>query len=1193
MSIKDRLIQYVFRGKNELSPEAKKIAEDLDKVRNAGKELTEELDKAKGAQGLAVSLRGASEASERARTTLERTEKRAADLREELNQNPGSKGLADSLRVAEREAARAARELDKLTAETKRAEEAAQAAGIDTSKLADEEQRLASEVERAKTAVTENTKQLRALERQQRAASRAAAEHKSRVDAARESMARGAKQVLGFAAAYLSLRSAMRLAQSGLNLVRDGIRSMLDTGSEFELMQQRVTGLMGSIEAGEQATAWISQFAKETGQLIPDVTEAFALLKAYGLDPMDGSLKAITDKSVQLGGGMERLSGITAALGQMWAKEKIQQEEVLQLTERGVVVWPLLEKAMGKTTAQLQDMAQKGQLGRDAVKLLIDEIGRSADGAAAAGLDTLQGKMNGLRNSVSEFFNRISESGAMDAVKERLSALADQIDRMDEDGTLDNLAQALSAAFVQGIEKIEEFARSLGHVDFKQLADASAEWLRDFGAKIDSAVEMGQMAGRIFTGVWHGFRTMVTGAATALVAATNMTLGSLARYGEKIADAVGLDSLAEKMRHTHELISALQDAFADATVESANKVAAAIEGSNKRVTASYRSMLESAKSAVSDLGDVYRNNISSLGNALAAIELTPTLEKLSGLEAAIQKAFDAGNLNEKERTQALEALSQRKADLGDVTEQTAIKIRELTRAIEDEKNKQAEALEERLKGNISLEEFAQRHNESAEAIVRLAQAAEEAAKPQDELAKTVESLKKEQAELFAEYRKGNITLEDYQKRHNALAEEISKLGGAATNAKRGIDEVVKGLKTFADWQDAIKGAETDVDIRKLEAALTKMYTSGDATAEEYRKGLAELEEQKIKVRAATDDQAKSERGLAGSIEQVASALEKKKAAEAQAQQEADAAAAQRAREMNAWGAYFDAVMSAAREPLAAMSEQALAAFDSLHGITNADMSIDTSGIEATRASMERLRESMAITQRELDTGWRGPFAKWASERIQQSQQIQQSYLQQKLSLQKLMEAYDSGSITLQGFRNQAANIRNSLTLLDATDLNQLDSALASIDQRMKSVGDSARSTLDSVRDELDRLRGDEEAIEQRRMASRRRDLQAQLAEARAAGNSQAASDLSKAIGMLSTIESEQRLAREEEARKNRREAQAAQAPGAQQASTTAPTPPATVIRLETTRGQAVDLSVAAGQEQALLGILEQAGLRSI
>src|SRR5690554_6562457 len=276
-----------------------------------------------------------------------------------------------------------------------------------------------------------------------------------------------------------------------------------------------------------------------------------------------------------------------------------------------------------------------------------------------------------------------------------------------------------------------------------------------------------------------------------------------------------------------------------------------------------------------------------------------------------------------------------------------------------------------------------------------------------------------------------------------------------------------------------------------------------------------------------------------------------------------------------------------------MSELALAASDRIVGLITAQVSIDTCGIEATRASMDRLRESMALTQRELDTGWRGPFAKWASEQIQQSQKIQFEYLQQKLALQELLERYESGTSTLAGFQQQAANIRNSLTLLGASDLDQLNSALAAAEQRMKALEDSSRSTLDSLRDELDRLRGDEEAIEQRRMASRRRDLQAQLAEARAAGNSQAVSDLTQAIGMLSTLESEQRLAREEEARKNRREAQAAQAPGASAAAPSTPTTPTTVIRLESPRGQAVDLSVPTGQEQALLSILEQAGMRSI
>src|SRR5690606_15905044 len=129
MAIKDRLIQFILRGKDELSPEAKKVADALSKVSEEGKELTKALDSAKDAQGLARTFRSTGEEAARIRATLERTNKRAAELREELDRAPGSKGLATSLREAERDAAKAGRELDRLTVQTKEAEAAAQAAG--------------------------------------------------------------------------------------------------------------------------------------------------------------------------------------------------------------------------------------------------------------------------------------------------------------------------------------------------------------------------------------------------------------------------------------------------------------------------------------------------------------------------------------------------------------------------------------------------------------------------------------------------------------------------------------------------------------------------------------------------------------------------------------------------------------------------------------------------------------------------------------------------------------------------------------------------------------------------------------------------------------------------------------------------------------------------------------------------------
>ncbi|SDS26510.1 tape measure domain-containing protein [Halopseudomonas litoralis] len=1043
MAIKDRLIQFVLRGKDELSPEAKKSAEALDKVRTAGKELTEELDKAKGAQGLAFTLRTTSEATERARTTLERTEKKAADLREELNQSPKSKGLADSLRAAEREAARAGRQLDKLTAETKKTEDAAQAAGIDTRKLADEELRLAAEVDKAKRAVTDNTKHLRDMERQQRAGARATAEHTSRVDSAKKAMDSAGKRVLAFAAAYVSLNAAFRLVQGGLNLVRDGIRSMLDTGSEFELMQQRVTGLMGSIEEGERATAWISDFAKQTGQLIPDVTEAFALLKAYGLDPMDGSLKAITDKSVQLGGGMERLSGITAALGQMWAKEKIQQEEVLQLTERGVVVWPLLEKAMGKTTVQLQDMAQKGLLGRDAVKLLIDEIGKSADGAAAEGLETLTGKMNGLRNAASEFLNRIAESGAMDAVKDRLSALADQIDRMDQDGTLENLAQALSDAFVQGIEKVEEFAQSLGAVNFKQLADDSASWFRDFGQHIDDAKTRLQLFFAPFRTLFNGVTSGISVIGYTVTRVADGVLQVIGAVATAIPDMLGGDKLRAGVQSARNMLFGMREGFV--------------------------AQIEQDGQDIRNAWDVTtQHSIESQQDVTAAA----VAAEQAKLEAAQATAAKVDELNERFKQGALDA-----AVAG-------------TRAITD----------------------------MADAMKLI------------DTASTVQQLEGLKEALRDAYRAGNISQEEYNNGLNLTNARVKELGGNASTTAKRVDEMITGLETFADVQAAIEASTTEMDIIKLGAVIKQMYTDGKITAEEYKTALEDLAKEKERVTQATEEQAKAETQLTERVEKSVDALEARKR------------------------------------------------------ITNAnkDATDEASASETRRtATIEKSIGVMVMGARRM--------AYYAAEAVAAAANSEKA---EQARADSLVEGYSKGEMSIRSFIAQARTLQGSLNI-DSSAFSTLESAIASAEQQMRSLGDSARSTLDGVRDELDRLQGNTEAIEKRRMASRRRELQAQLAEAKAAGNGQAVGDLQQAIGMLSAIASETAQVREQEERSNRRAPTEATAPGAGAQPAAATAAPTTVIRLESARGSAVDVAVPQGQEDALLSILEQSGLRTI
>ena len=1109
MSIKDRLIQFVLRGKDEMSPEARKVAEALKKVSAEGDALRKSLDSANEARGLVNGLKQTQRAVEQAEKALVQGDLQIRELREALNKAPESAGLQQSLKDAEREARRAQKQLSTLTASLAEQEAAAREAGVDTRNLADEEKRLAAQLEDAKLAANANEVQLRELERQQNAAARSAGQHTSRINAAKQAMSSGAKQVLGFAAAYLSLNAAAQALQSGLNLVRDGIRSMLETGDRFEGLQTQLTALMGSIEGGEQATAWIKDFAKTTPLQLDEVTQAFSLLKAFGLDPMDGTLQAITDQSEKLGGGMEKLQGIATALGQAWAKERLQGEEILQLIERGVPVYELLADATGKTGAELRKLSSDGKLGRDAIKSLIAEIGQGSAGAAAANMSRLSGIVSNLRDTFSDFLDRIASSGALDYVKAQLSSVADTIDEMDRDGRLEALAESLSNAFVQGAEKAKEFILKLGEVDFNRLIDDSTAWFNSFGSQIDATVSKIDLLTRpLRTGanlVTAFFSAWVTGLSWAL----SKSLAVVGGIVDQLPDMLGGAKLKAGVDKARETLDGLTDGAADQFKQ--------------------------------DMQDL--QNIWSSGNAAIVDD---------SKRAADERVAAAKSAADQQRM-----LDQALAD----------------ELIDNQKRVKESALDAAVAGTAAIESMAQ-----AMQLI--------------DSASTVQQLEGLKRALLESYREGRISQEEYNAGLNLTNERISRTGAAAQAATSSLTDLVGSLEDFAGLQSAIKGAETDVDISKLGAAARKMYSDGKLTADEYRKALAELEKQKAEVKKATDTQGRAEAGLASQIGRVTQALDEQAQAEQRAQDAAAAASAKRAEEANAWGGYFDSVMSSAREPLAQLSEQALATFDAIRGITQTDVAIDTSGIEATRVSLERLDETMGRTQRELANVMRGPFARWASENISQSQQIQKEYLQQKLALQELMDRYERGATSLAGFRTQAMSLKGSLNLLNDSDLSQLDNAIASVEQRMESLGNSARSTLDSMRDELDRLRGNEEAIERRRLASRERELRAQLAEARASGNGQAVNDLQQALGMLRSIASETELARSEAERSQRRGPTQATGPGTAQPAGQAG-PPSRVIRLESARGTAVDVSVPEGQEDALLSILEQSGMRTI
>lgn len=236
--------------------------------------------------------------------------------------------------------------------------------------------------------------------------------------------------------------------------------SFVRPAAQFERFEVQLTTLEGSAEGAKRAMAWIEDFATRTPIELDKTVAAYAKLKAFGIDPTNGSMQALVDTMAATGGTAEQLDGLVLALGQAWSKGKLQGEEALQMLERGVPVWDLLAKKLGKTTGEVQEMASAGKLGRDEISLLVEALGEANKGASENMSRTWDGIISNLMDYWTKFQRMVMASGVFAYLKVRLRSFLDLLDRMSKDGRLQMWADRVAAAIMRGLEGIASLAAS-------------------------------------------------------------------------------------------------------------------------------------------------------------------------------------------------------------------------------------------------------------------------------------------------------------------------------------------------------------------------------------------------------------------------------------------------------------------------------------------------------------------------------------------------------------------------------------------------------------------------------------------------------------------------------------------------------------------------------------------------------------
>ncbi|MCA1492700.1 tape measure protein [Ensifer sp. NBAIM29] len=260
----------------------------------------------------------------------------------------------------------------------------------------------------------------------------------------------------------LALGAGLAASAVGSSALAAG--QLVDVASQFESYNIQLATLEGSAAKGQKAMAWVTKFAVETPLELDQVVESYRSLKTFGLDPTNGTLQALVDTMAASGKGAEQLEGLTLALGQAWTKGKLQGEEALQLLERGVPVWDILSQKYGKTAAELQEMASKGKLGREAIQVLIDEMGRRNAGASADMARTWKGMVSNISDVWTQFQLAIMNAGLFDWMKGKLQVLLDTINTMKADGSLDVWARRISDDIIFVLESAWQFGKGVWEV---------------------------------------------------------------------------------------------------------------------------------------------------------------------------------------------------------------------------------------------------------------------------------------------------------------------------------------------------------------------------------------------------------------------------------------------------------------------------------------------------------------------------------------------------------------------------------------------------------------------------------------------------------------------------------------------------------------------------------------------------------
>jgi tape measure domain-containing protein len=251
------------------------------------------------------------------------------------------------------------------------------------------------------------------------------------------------------------------------------VGNIIRINAEMEKLKYQMAGMSDAADPMAEAAEhveWLKDLARSTPFALGALSTSFVKLKAAGIDPMNGSLAALTDGLAAFGASDEQLNRVTVALTQMQGKGVLSMEELRQqLGESMPSAMRLMARSMGVSVGELSKMISTGTVeSKAALDKWFNEVRLSYDGTGELMMKTFSGQISKIRTAFTDLATSGEMGKAFESLKEQMGTFAEFLGTAEAREFFDMMGQgfqgliSLGSSMVGVLRELKEMLVSYG-----------------------------------------------------------------------------------------------------------------------------------------------------------------------------------------------------------------------------------------------------------------------------------------------------------------------------------------------------------------------------------------------------------------------------------------------------------------------------------------------------------------------------------------------------------------------------------------------------------------------------------------------------------------------------------------------------------------------------------------------------------